>query len=226
MNYEYQSANPNVKLLTSKDLRELEIVDGKDPLRRTIYLLPSTGEYLRQVQDMFYEVLYTPYNPSSSSKEKTMAAPAMVGKREDTIIMDDVTTDSFLSKDAFNFWAQPLQESMNKGYKAINDELTKALLYGTNPRTPKGIKTFISDYKTPAYKEQDMEIGGSVCHLCGAKLIQHNCDIVYKKRHHVRNIKRYECGTIVEKGYKSQGEGYQMEDPYSKVILGDDCVEI
>lgn len=163
---------------------------------------------------MYYEVLYSPYDPSSSSKEKTMAAPAMVGKREDTIIMDDVTTDSFLSKDAFNFWAQPLQESMNKRYKELNEALTNTILYGT-------------EYKpifTP--KEKDMEIGGSVCHLCGAKLIQHNCDIVYKKRHHVRNVKRYECGTIVEKGYKSQGEGYQMEDPYSKVILGDDCVEI
>ena len=71
-----------------------------------------------------------------------------------------------------------------------------------------------------------MEIGGDTCHLCGAKLLQHNCDIVFKNRKHVRNVKRYECGTIVDKSYKSQGEGYMMEDTEQHVILGDNCVEI
>jgi hypothetical protein len=154
-----------------------------------------SGNYLKSLGNNCFEVMYTPYEP----------APVL-GHREDMVIVDDVSTE------------------YNNSMKEVLDKYTRQLLYGTALKQP--VFNFATTTsKTPAYKEKDMEIGGDYCHLCGAKLLQHNCDLVFKKRKHVRNVKRYECGTIVDKSYKSAGEGYLMEDCEQSVLIGDDCIQ-
>ena len=89
--------------------------------------------------------------------------------------------------------------------------------------------TFISSFgtsNTTVSKEKEMEIGGRNCHLCGCTILQTNTDVVYKKKTHTVIVKRYECGTVVEKSYKSRGEGFEAENLSQHVILGDACVEV
>ena len=195
--------------------------------------LDGNGEYLRRMSNSNkYEVMYSPVSNEGVFKTEWLdwtknieyvngdLGRPVIGHREDMVMMDDVTTKA----------------------EELKNELSRSWMYGVDPATkpvsvseaiasethkPSGILNFITEnYKTPAYEEQKMVIGGDYCHLCGEPLLQRNEDRVYKKKEHVRLTKRYCCGTIYEETFKTLNEGCPKEAIHTHVILGDDCVEI
>lgn len=201
---------------------QYESVAGFDDIVR----IKDTGDYCRWLNDKVFEILYTASDgsPPMDAAKFIDWNNALVGKREDTIIMDDVYT-----------------KLVEKNSADLQKWMQESILYGTAGK-PKEASDKVDSYKSlmdtltkpspmlkmmgTVEKENEMVIGGDYCHLCGAKLLQYNQDTVFKKRLHKRNVSRYECGTIVEEAFISEGEGYAKVKPHSKVILGDDCVEI
>lgn len=82
-------------------------------------------------------------------------------------------------------------------------------------------------YGTEMPKEKEMEIGGNLCHLCGASMLYNGISRTFVKNHReVEQNTAYDCGTQV---YSTWREKDDLLSGYKKarhIHVGNDCIEV